>query len=162
MSGTGRICTLRLRQYYKAMSEVDADAYEKFLGALRLRYFSPREITRYAESVRNGVKNELPAEDLWENLVPTLWVLDQLRHYTKRPIRLISSFRSKEYNKIVGGTRNSTHKVNQAIDFQMDGMSPNAAFNALLRMRKAGCFVGGIGQYSTFTHVDTRDSIATW
>jgi uncharacterized protein YcbK (DUF882 family) len=144
------------------MSEVDVEQYERFLAGLRLRYFSPREITRYADAVRGGVKNALPAEDLWENLVPTLWTLDQLRHYTKRPIRLTSSFRSKEYNKVCGGARNSYHKQNLAIDFQMDGMSPNAAFNALLRMRKAGCFVGGIGQYATFTHVDTRNSIATW
>ena len=160
MSGTGRTSTLRLQQSYRTMSEVEK--YEAFLGALRLRYFSPREITRYADSVRNGVKNDLPPEDLWENLVPTLWTLDQLRHYTKRPIRLTSSFRSENYNRQTGGARNSTHKQNLAIDFQMDGMSPNAAFNALLRMRKAGCFVGGLGQYPTFTHVDTRGNIATW
>ena len=51
---------------------------------------------------------------------------------------------------------------NCAIDFQVDGMTPNAAFNQLLKMRKAGAFIGGLGQYPTFTHVDTRDKIATW
>tara|TARA_R110002020_G_scaffold85618_1_gene211185 strand:+ start:1511 stop:1945 length:435 start_codon:yes stop_codon:yes gene_type:complete len=144
------------------MSEVDVEAYEAFLAGLRLRYFTPREITRYAEAARGDVKNGLPAEDLWENIVPTLWTLDQLRHYIKRPIRLTSLYRNEKYNKVCGGSRNSFHKQNIAIDFQVDGMSPNAAFNQLLRMRKTGCFVGGLGQYPTFTHVDTRGTIATW
>lgn len=144
------------------MSEVDPDQYAKFLKGLRTRYFSPQEIIRYADISRHGVKNSLPPEDLWDNLVPTINVLDAMRHYIKRPIRLTSIYRSKEYNKICGGSRNSFHMQNAAIDFQVEDMSPIAAFNQLLKMRKAGCFVGGLGQYPTFTHVDTRGSIATW
>ena len=143
--------------------EAESEAYRNFLRGLRLRYFSPQEVIRYGSAVRNGEQNSLPPEELWDNLVPCLNLMDTLRHYIKRPIRLTSIYRSPDFNrKGVGGSRRSYHMQNCAIDFQVDGMTPNAAFNQLLKMRKAGAFIGGLGQYPTFTHVDTRDKIATW
>ena len=145
------------------MSDEDhLEEYTEFLEGLRLRYFSPREITNYARSKRGEATNSLPPRDLWDNLPPTLWILDQLRDYIKKPIRLTSIFRNEKYNRECGGSRASYHKQNMAVDFQVDGMSPHAAFNQLIRMRKAGCFTGGCGAYSTFCHVDTRGSNATW
>ncbi len=144
--------------------EPDLEEYTQFLKGLRLRYFSPSEITNYAKSTRNGVRNALPPEDLWDNLPPTLWVLDAFRHYIQKPVRLTSIYRSPSYNKSIGSgaATRSQHLRNCAVDFQVEGMSPHAAFNQLIRMRKAGCFVGGCGTYSTFTHVDTRGVNATW
>ena len=146
------------------MSEL-REEYEAFIGALQLRHFSPREVTNYANASRNGVKNSLPTKELWGNLPPVLWVLDQLRESIELPIRLTSIYRSPHYNaKGVGGAPNSFHKKNCAIDFQVDGMSPNQVFNRLNKMRHAGCFTGGLGAYSTFCHIDAgvRGRNATW
>jgi len=142
----------------------EKEKYEAFLAGLQLRHFSPREVTNYARATRNGERNCLPPEELWENLVPTLWVLDSLRESIGLPIRLTSLYRSPAYNKAVGGSSGSFHMKNAAIDFQVDGMSPQQAFNALNKMRHAGCWQGGLGAYPTFCHCDAglRGRNATW
>ena len=148
------------------MSDSDLrEEYETWLAGLQLRFFRPREITHYASASRNGVKNSLPSRELWENLPPVLWVLDQLRQSIDLPIRLTSIYRSPEYNhKGVKGSPRSFHMRNCAVDFQIDGMSPQQAFNRLNKMRHAGCFTGGLGAYSTFCHIDAglRGRNATW
>jgi uncharacterized protein YcbK (DUF882 family) len=143
----------------------DQEKYEAFLAGLQLRHFSPQEITRYGAATRSGERNGLPEDpELWENLVPPLWVVDQLRESINLPIRLTSLWRSPAYNKAVGGSSGSFHMKNSAIDFQVDGMSPLQAFNRLNKMRHAGCFTGGLGLYSTFVHIDAglRGRNATW
>lgn len=136
--------------------------YELFLYGLRLRYFAPVEITSYGRRTKGGAQNGLPPIDLWDNLVPTLWVLDQLRHALGKPITLTSIYRNQAYNAAVGGAALSQHKYNAACDFQVAGMTPREAFNALVGMRAAGSFLGGLGLYSTFVHIDTRGTNATW
>lgn len=138
------------------------DDYRAFLAGLRLRHFSPEEVISYADQVRGGVRNDLPDRQLWDNLVPTLWVVDQLRAYLGAPITLTSIYRAPDYNRQVGGATGSMHLQNRAIDFQVAGVSPTEAFNRLKKMRDAGTFRGGLGKYSTFVHVDTRGNNATW
>lgn len=137
-------------------------SYTEFLEGLQLRYFAPQEITSYAERERNGAKNGLPPEVLWKNIVPTLWVLDQLRELFESPITLTSIYRNDAYNRAVGGATNSYHKRNQAIDFQVRDVSPVKVDQTLKEWRTVGVFRGGIGLYSTFVHIDTRGSNATW
>jgi len=138
--------------------------YEAFLSGLQLRWLRPHEVMNYAKSTRNGESNSLPPADLWTNLPPTLWVIDSLRESINLPIRLTSIYRSPAYNKAVGGSSGSFHMKNAAIDFQVDGMSPQQAFNALNKMRHAGSWQGGLGSYPTFTHCDAglRGRNATW
>ena len=161
-NGTVRTSTLKSRPSLLEMTE--EEKYSAFLSGLQLRWFSPREVMNYAKSTRNGVPNSLPPEDLWTNLPPTLWVIDSLRESVGLPIRLTSIYRSPAYNKAVGGSSGSFHMKNAAIDFQVDGMGPQQAFNALNKMRHAGSWHGGLGAYETFTHCDAglRLSNATW
>ncbi len=132
--------------------------YQKLLKGLRLRHFSPQEITSYAH--RPG--NTLPPRALWINIIETLWVMDHLRELLGQPITLTSIYRSPSYNRKVGGASASQHLRNRAIDFKVRNVSPTVARNRLLKLRQAGMFKGGIGLYSTFVHVDTRGSNATW
>lgn len=136
--------------------------YHYFLAGLQLRHFSPQEIIRYADQVRGGVRNSLPPREMWQDLVPTLWVVDQLRELLDKPIVLTSIYRDEDYNRAVGGAPASYHLRNQAIDFQVRGARPATSFNKLVAMRAAGTFRGGLGLYSTFVHVDTRGRNATW
>ena len=138
------------------------DEYTAYLAGLKLRHFSPQEITSYAFRERGGVMNSLPPRELWRNIVPTLWLVDQLREYLNKPITLSSIYRSHEYNQQVGGATQSYHMRNMAIDFVVDSVSPGRVHEILLNMRAAGSFLGGIGKYHHFTHVDTRGSAATW
>ena len=145
------------------MSELKED-FEAFLAGLQLRFFSPGELSRYANATRNGVKNDLPPRELWVNLVRPLWVLDQLREDIGLPIRITSSYRSPDYNEAVGSSSGSFHRKASALDFQVIGMSPIQVFNKLNKMRHAGSWTGGLGSYPTFTHIDAglRPRNATW
>ena len=136
--------------------------YTKFLKGLKLRHFRPNEITSYAHRAVGGISNSLPPEIIWNNIVQTLWIADQLRESLKVPITLTSIYRSPEYNRAVGGARASFHMENKAIDLQSSQASPQKIFNRLVKFRDAGVFRGGLGKYNTFVHIDTRGRNATW
>ncbi len=126
------------------------------------RHFSPSEIEGYFDEVRKGVRNSAPDPELWENIVPTLRVLDDLREKIGGPIIVTSSYRSPEYNRAVGGKSASQHMLFRAIDFQTPKTPLWRAELALRKMRDEGKFKGGIGAYPTFIHVDTRGHNADW
>ena len=136
--------------------------YNDFLAGLRLRHFRPSEVTSYATAIRNGVRNDLPPEELWPNIVPTLWVIDHLRASLGFPIVLTSTYRSPEYNEAVGGAENSYHMRNMACDFHVAAHAPERIGHILKTWRADGVFTGGIGTYPTFVHLDTRSRNADW
>lgn len=136
-----------------------AQTYTSFLKGLRLRHFAPQEITSYAS--RPG--NSLPPRELWTNLVPTLWVVDQLRETLNQPIVLTSIYRNPDYNRRCGGALRSQHMRNSAIDlYSMGGATPRRIFTILKAMRDARAFSGGLGLYTSFVHIDTRGNNSTW
>ena len=67
------------------------------------------------------------------------------------------------YNEQVGGSSNSQHKLGRAVDIIVTGVDPDdVADFAEELLKEIGH--GGIGRYSTFTHIDTRsgEKIARW
>ena len=79
--------------------------------------------------------------------------LQQIRDHFGSPVTINSGYRSPSYNESVGGASRSYHVRGQAADIVVSGVSPSevAAYAETLGMH-------GIGLYSSFTHVDTRDS----
>jgi len=73
------------------------------------------------------------------------------RHYGKDVI-ITSGYRSKSYNRRVGGARNSQHMHCRAADIRVPGVSKKAL--ASYARKLSG--VGGVGTYcrSSFVHVD--------
>lgn len=137
--------------------------YRKFLAGLQLRHFSPEELIAQAERTRGGVRNSIPPEELWENIVPTLWVADQARRHAGKSLIITSAYRSEDYNRAVGGASRSQHKRNSALDIIPGrGLSVTRLYNILLGLRQAGAFKGGLGKYPSFVHIDTRGVNATW
>jgi uncharacterized protein YcbK (DUF882 family) len=144
---------------------------EQFIDRLGLTHFRGREFTPYWSRARRGVRNGVPPEALWTNIIKTLVVLDELRDALDAPITLTSTYRRPAYNAAIGGEPGSYHMVFKAIDFQSP-VSPAKCAALLRKMRgrkfsKPGnggtfTFRGGIGTYPTFTHVDTRGYDATW
>lgn len=148
-----------------------AAEFERFVDGLGLPNFRGAEFTPYWTRVRNGVSNSAPDDDLWKNIVPTLIVLQRFRSETGSPVQLLSTFRSPKYNKAVGGATHSQHTRFRAIDFTVSSGTP-AQWATRLRSYRGDEFTnplggsftlrGGIGVYSGFVHLDTRDSAADW
>jgi len=50
-------------------------------------------------------------------------ILQPLRTHLGKPIQITSGFRSAAVNKAIGGSATSQHKIGQAADFHVDGMT---------------------------------------
>jgi len=136
--------------------------YTAFLEGLRLRYFSANEVVRQGYRERDGTTNSLPPPEMWDSIVPTLWVADQARHILGFPLAITSAYRSEEYNRAVGGAAASEHKENTALDLIPPNGRVERLHETLKRLRRSGAFSGGLGSYSNFVHIDTRGINATW
>ena len=140
------------------------DAFTEWFDAQGFRYFKASEFTSYFAAHRNGTRNSQPPARLWKNIVPTLRVVDELRGAFGKPCRILSSYRSPDYNRAVGGVAMSQHLEFRALDIAFDGISPKQVYDRLMEWRKAGRFTGGLGLYPSagFVHIDTRGNNATW
>lgn len=86
-------------------------------------------------------------------------VLQKIRSYFGRAVTITSAYRTPPKNKAVGGTAYSQHLYGRAADIKVAGISPQkvAAYAETLIPKS-----GGIGIYSTFTHIDVRAVKARW
>lgn len=151
-----------------------AHRFERFIDDLGFEFFRGHEFTPYWSRMRGGVRNSVPPESVWSNIVPTLAVLDRFRREIGSPVIMISTYRSVAYNRAIGGAGQSFHTQFQAIDFTCHRGTPREWANRLDRYRgdrfrnpETGAefrFRGGIGVYPSrfFVHIDTRGSDANW
>ena len=150
-----------------------AKQLERFIDALGLRYFAGREFTPYWSRSRRGVRNGVPPEVLWRNVIPVLVVLDHFRHAHGAPVSMTSTYRRPAYNAVLPDTApDSYHMDFVAIDFQSTKGTPAQWAARLDAMRGKRYplpsgqglieFRGGIGIYDTFCHVDTRGYDFDW
>jgi uncharacterized protein YcbK (DUF882 family) len=139
-------------------------AFAIWFESKKFRHFDASEFESYFVAQRRGVTNSPPSKHLWKNIVATLRIVDELRESFGKPCRILSSYRSPDYNKTVGGASSSQHLEFTALDISFDGVSPPRVYDRLLEWRKAGKFTGGLGIYpsSGFVHIDTRGHNATW
>lgn len=86
-------------------------------------------------------------------------VLQKIRDHFKKPVTINSAYRTPIKNKAVGGAAYSQHLYGTAADITVKGISPLvvATYAESLLPGK-----GGIGIYSTFTHVDVRATKSRW
>lgn len=86
-------------------------------------------------------------------------ILQKIRTHFKKPVVINSAYRTVTKNKACGGATYSQHLYGTAADISIKGVSPRevAAYAETLLPKK-----GGIGLYSTFTHVDVREVKARW
>ena len=140
----------------------DRTAFDAHIKALGLKHFTPWELLKPTNNSNRGVKNSPPPRELWDNIVPTIKVVDELRHRLGVPITINSSYRSPAYNRAVGGARASQHLRFNALDIRSAKASPLKIAKELRKMRAEGKFKGGIGLYRTFVHIDTRGKNKNW
>lgn len=89
----------------------------------------------------------------------TLEVLEQIRFHFDKPVTIYSGCRCKEYNKHVGGSKQSQHMKGRAVDIGVKDVSPEKVHEYLIGKYPDKY---GIGKYRTFVHIDTRNYKARW
>ena len=81
--------------------------------------------------------------------------LQVLREYLNAPITVNSGYRSVEYNKRIGGVKNSQHILGNAADITVKGYTPKNIYNAIeFLIDKGEMLQGGLGLYNGFLHYD--------
>ena len=92
--------------------------------------------------------------------------LELIRSFWGRPVKILSGYRTQEYNTKIGGAPKSQHKEGRASDIQIDGISPKEVHDCILKMIKDGLLknIKGLGLYKSFVHVDVRPTkeLARW
>jgi len=86
-------------------------------------------------------------------------VLQDVREKYNASVTVTSGNRCPAYNKEVGGVKTSQHVKGRAADIQVSGIEPYEIAQYLDWKYPEGL---GIGDYETFTHVDTRNDKARW
>ena len=84
------------------------------------KYFKVAEMLKSAAAEKNQINNT-PSAKIEENIEELLGVLDGLREFYGKPIRITSGFRCAELNKLVGGSPTSAHVIGYAADLQPIG-----------------------------------------
>jgi hypothetical protein len=139
----------------------DTQKFAQLLKAEGIKYFTAREVFFLGDSNGRLKLNSTPPERLWHNIIPTLRFLDAVRERVG-PLRLISIYRNERYNKAVGGVPPSQHKRFTAADVVPLRASVADLWAACVDERRKQNFMGGLGRYRSFVHVDCRGSKATW
>lgn len=149
------IAALRLK---RGPEPRDGETFSQWFRRQGFKHFRPEEFLHF---FRRPLNSE-PPRDLWMNIVPTLRILDELREVLDAPVVFNSTYRAIPYNRSVGSPDGSQHVQFRAIDFRVPGYTPHEIFRVLKSWRDQGRFVGGLGLYRSFVHLDTRSSNATW
>lgn len=87
-----------------------------------------------------------------------IYYCQMIREHFGKPVTINSGYRTPEYNSTLkGAVPDSYHTKGMAADIAVSGISPSVVANYA-----SAIGVKGIGRYSTFTHIDTRTTNATW
>lgn len=141
----------------------DVTRYARYVQSLNLRNITPRMVLAPHFKTRGRVHNSLPPKTYWNNMGATLKVIDAMIGRMGAPLREITSaYRSPRYNRAVGGKSRSYHMQNLALDVQFRGVSASHVAYVAKQLRSQGVFRGGVGRYSSFTHIDTRGTNVSW
>lgn len=91
------------------------------------------------------------------NLCVLFYKMDSVRNLFGKPIVVHVSFRSKSYNKEIGGAQNSSHIQGMAVDFHVQGMDCDMARLAIVpKLEEWGMRCENL-KGSSWVHLDIRD-----
>ena len=86
-------------------------------------------------------------------------VLQKIRTHFGKSVTITSAYRTPTRNKAVGGETYSQHQYDKAADIKVQGISPSKVAQYAEKLLHNS---GGIGRYSTFTHIDVRQTKSRW
>jgi uncharacterized protein YcbK (DUF882 family) len=124
------------------------------------------KITKHFSLKEFACKDGTPYPKKWINsrLKPLCEALEIIREELGgKPITITSGYRTPYYNYKVGGVKKSQHVQGRAADIKVKGVGARkVAQTVRLLMRDKMIPKGGVGDYSSFTHVDLRGYNARW
>ena len=86
-------------------------------------------------------------------------ILQKIRDHFGKAVTITSAFRTASHNNKVGGATYSQHCYGKAADIKVSGVAPSKVAEYVETLMPN---TGGIGRYSTFTHVDVRTTKSRW
>lgn len=125
----------------------DESAFAARIGALGLKHFGYKELlSRTSAKNKFGTQNSKPPMRLWDNIIPTIIILDELREQLGKSIKLQSIYRSEAYNQAssdsskgyTGRAKTSQHMAYSAIDFTVSGVACTKTEKILMEWRDGG------------------------
>lgn len=142
---------------------LDVMRYANYIKALKLKNITPHMVLQPHFKTRGRLANSLPPRFMWRNISTTLRVIDAMSSRMRAtPKELVSIYRSPAYNRAVRGRSQSQHLQNTAVDVQFNDVSAYTVASVVRKMRSEGVFRGGVGRYSSFTHIDSRGQNVDW
>lgn len=112
-------------------------------------------------------KDGMPYPSEWRTnrAIELAEIFEQVRKTCNNlPIRILSAYRTSEWNKKIGGARNSQHLQGRALDLGIPWGFTIDNFYETIKELSMVFNIKGIGKYPTFIHIDTRksDRVAFW
>lgn len=106
--------------------------------------------------------SEMPLDVLY-NVLRAAEQLEVLRAVLGEPIYINSAYRSKAYNRSVGGKAKSQHVLGKAVDIHTKNHTPEQLYLIIDELIGSGKMrEGGLGLYDNFIHYDIRGTKARW
>ena len=95
-------------------------SFENFIAGLKLKYFSYTELLVSTKKP----KNTEPPPEMWNNIVPTILILDKLRDCLGIPIHAKSVYRAPAYNATIeNAAERSLHQAFAAVDIKVPALA---------------------------------------
>lgn len=106
------------------------------------KYFKVSEILHSDTAKKHNIDNTPTDDTIIDNLNYTLNRLNEIREKYGKPIYINSGYRCDELNSLVGGVKDSKHRLGLAVDLRwdidlIDFLIKNCSFDKLIR-EKAG------------------------
>ena len=113
--------------------------------------FTITELIKSDTADKNNINNTPDINSLDNMLELIFYVLQPLREKLGKPMIITSGFRCAKLNKLVGGVSNSQHLWGQAVDFVVNGMTPEQVVEAVKNSDIE--FDQCLNEYNQWTHI---------
>lgn len=137
--------------------------YTRYLWNLKLRSISPAQVILAHAKCKGDIWNTLPPKSWWTRMGYTLRVADRIAlEMNMKEVEVVSAYRCPAYNAHCDGAKSgSWHQANVAVDVKFP-VRASLVTAASRNLRDRGLFLGGVGGYPDFTHIDTRGENMNW
>jgi len=124
-------------------------------------------ISEFDQPARHGFQRAAYPPDFYDRLGVLCTMLEVIREAIgNTPITILSGYRSEAYNRKIGGAKHSQHVQGRAADIKCANWTARQVHEAIMERRVRGHlpWLGGLGLYPTFVHVDVRpsDRLVRW
>lgn len=90
-----------------------------------MKYFTIEEMTKSSTAKANGIDNTPSEEGVLKLQKLIQAVLDPLREWYGKPIKVNSGYRCEALNKAIGGAKSSQHMLGEAADITVGSKEEN-------------------------------------